>query len=189
MDKREHILRAAQVLFAQFGLKKVTTDDIAREASVSKATIYKHFHNKSEIFDEVVGTESRELLDAIKAAVDAEPTVVGKFKAHLLTRMGKIQEFINFYRVTQETWGDYWPHISQVRKRFLREEKQIVKDVLTLGNQRNELCVNDVNLSSLIMVVALTSVEYTWALEEEGLTLSTYIDKMLDMMIQGIEKR
>ena len=105
VDKKKEIFDAAQSLFAQFGLKKITTDDIAHEARVSKATIYKCYRNKSQIFDEVVETEAEQLLKVIRAAVDEAPTVADKFKAHLFTRMERIGEFINFYRVTRESDG------------------------------------------------------------------------------------
>ena len=62
MVTQNSILDAAQSLFAQFGLKKVTTDDIARKAHVSKATIYKFYKNKSEIFDVVVRLEAERLI-------------------------------------------------------------------------------------------------------------------------------
>lgn len=37
-----HILEAAIGLFAKFGVRSVTMDDVAREAGVSKKTIYQH---------------------------------------------------------------------------------------------------------------------------------------------------
>ncbi len=189
MSRETEIVETAQGLFAQFGLKKVTTDDIARAGSVSKATIYRYYKNKAEIFDEVVRTETDQLVFAIRQAVDKESTVRGKFHAHLMTRLSRIQDFINFYRVTQDTWGDYWPHIAHVRQRFLDEEEKIVREILHFGNKGAELEVKKVDLVAHILVVALTSVEYHWALDGQSVTLSRYVDLMLDMMIDGIRKR
>jgi len=63
MDKRSDILEAAAALFAQFSLKRVTVDEIAEKASVSKATIYKYFDSKEEVFIQVVKAESQQLWD------------------------------------------------------------------------------------------------------------------------------
>jgi len=65
------------VLFSQFGVKKVTTDEIARVAGVSKATVYRYYKNKHEIFLDVVKIETNAMLTAIKQAIDGETTVVG----------------------------------------------------------------------------------------------------------------
>ncbi len=82
--KLEKILQAAQKLFGQFGLKKVTIEDIAKEASVSKVTLYKYFRNKDDIFEEVVRFEGDQMFRAIEAAVARETDTAGKFKAHLM---------------------------------------------------------------------------------------------------------
>lgn len=49
MDTRERILKEAQNLFEQHGMKRITMDDIARELSVSKKTIYQFFKDKDEL--------------------------------------------------------------------------------------------------------------------------------------------
>jgi AcrR family transcriptional regulator len=55
--KREQILKAGKDLFWKFGFRRVTVEEICREAGVSKMTYYKHFPNKLElataILDEV----------------------------------------------------------------------------------------------------------------------------------------
>ncbi len=43
---KERILRATLELFQIHGIKKTTTNDIARKAGVSPATVYNHFGNK-----------------------------------------------------------------------------------------------------------------------------------------------
>ena len=55
--KRTQILRTGKELFWKFGFKRVTIEEICREAGVSKMTFYKFFPNKQElavhIMDEV----------------------------------------------------------------------------------------------------------------------------------------
>ena len=46
---RERILRATLELFQVHGIKKTTTNDIARKAGVSPATIYNHFGSKEDL--------------------------------------------------------------------------------------------------------------------------------------------
>lgn len=47
--KREQIIEAARKLFHQFGFKKVSMDEIAKEAGVTKKTIYMYFASKEEL--------------------------------------------------------------------------------------------------------------------------------------------
>ena len=46
MNKREQIVKTAEMLFSRFGAKRVTIEEICRQAKVSKMTFYKHFSNK-----------------------------------------------------------------------------------------------------------------------------------------------
>ena len=46
---KERILRATLELFQVHGIKKTTTNDIARKAGVSPATVYNHFSSKEEL--------------------------------------------------------------------------------------------------------------------------------------------
>jgi AcrR family transcriptional regulator len=49
VDIRQNIITTAEDLFIRYGFKRVTMDDIARELSISKKTIYQFFKDKNEI--------------------------------------------------------------------------------------------------------------------------------------------
>jgi len=46
----EQIAEAALRLFARYGYKRTSMDDIAREAGLARATLYLHFKGKDEVF-------------------------------------------------------------------------------------------------------------------------------------------
>lgn len=52
-SQREGILEAAEELFIQKGIEQVTIGKIAKEARLTRATIYKYFSNKEEIAKEI----------------------------------------------------------------------------------------------------------------------------------------
>ena len=51
---KERILRATVELFQVHGIKKTTTNDIARKAGVSPATVYNHFGSKEDLVRAIV---------------------------------------------------------------------------------------------------------------------------------------
>ena len=57
VGKAESILAAAKRTFLARGFGTVSMDTIAREAGVSKATVYAHFAGKEELFGAVIGRE------------------------------------------------------------------------------------------------------------------------------------
>jgi TetR/AcrR family transcriptional regulator, cholesterol catabolism regulator len=54
MEARERILVKAHELFNRLGIKRVTMDEIALKAGMSKKTIYQSFANKDELVDAVL---------------------------------------------------------------------------------------------------------------------------------------
>jgi AcrR family transcriptional regulator len=52
IDRKDDIIRAAIDLFRSKGYDDISINDIARKSSISKATFYKHFSDKEELFYE-----------------------------------------------------------------------------------------------------------------------------------------
>ena len=52
-EKHRQIIQTGQRLFFKFGIKRVTVEEICKEANVSKMTFYKHFKNKNELVKEI----------------------------------------------------------------------------------------------------------------------------------------
>ncbi|MCK0095707.1 TetR/AcrR family transcriptional regulator [Yoonia sp. F2084L] len=57
-SSHDRILHAARRLFFEHGFEKVSTDLLAREAAVSKASIYRHFKNMADILRCVTEAEA-----------------------------------------------------------------------------------------------------------------------------------
>ncbi len=53
---KDKIIEGAEKLFFQYGVRSVSMDDVARELSMSKKTLYQYFTNKEELVTEVART-------------------------------------------------------------------------------------------------------------------------------------
>lgn len=51
--KREAIVEASIRLFTRYGYRRVTVEEICREAGASKMTFYKYFDNKQDLFERI----------------------------------------------------------------------------------------------------------------------------------------
>ncbi len=61
----ERILAAAEECFARYGFQKTSMADIAREAGLSRRSVYRHFPDKAALFSEVTAARARIFLDEI----------------------------------------------------------------------------------------------------------------------------
>ena len=89
-SKSESILAAAKRSFLAAGFGAVSMDSIAREAGVSKATVYAHFAGKEELFGAMIGRECERYFARFSAGeldpreVGASLTVLGRRYLELL---------------------------------------------------------------------------------------------------------
>ncbi len=188
-NRKTAIILAAQKLFAQFGLRKTSVDEIARGAQVAKGTIYNYFASKEEIFSAVVHHEAASLIEQIRQAVDKETDCIGKLRAYLLTKISKIRERVNFYQVTRETFNEYWPYVEGVKEEHLKAEKSIVHDILTEGNAGGELVVSDPGLVAHVIVVSTSGMEATWLLSDISISLEEFVDSTVEVIVRGVARK
>src|SRR5688572_22351428 len=86
-DTREAILDATDRLMQRFGFRKMTMDDIAREAGVSKRTIYTYFPSKEEVGLSSIARVVSYAQEQMRAAAAAEGPHSGRLKEMLIVRV------------------------------------------------------------------------------------------------------
>ncbi|MCX4706725.1 TetR/AcrR family transcriptional regulator [Streptomyces sp. NBC_01352] len=74
-DKRERIMTAARELFAEHGVSRVTTQQIAERADVAIGTLYRYASTKAEL---LIMVQNEKFADAIDDGLAAANTVVGQ---------------------------------------------------------------------------------------------------------------
>src|SRR5258708_13912156 len=79
--KRIAILDAALRLFSQYGYRRTSIDDIAREAEIAKGTVYLSFKSKEEIFRALAET----LVERVDSNVADAPALDGPTGERLFT--------------------------------------------------------------------------------------------------------
>ncbi len=72
-DTKERILQTALRLFAKDGYEAVSVSDIAGELDMTKGALYRHYTNKRDILDSIVGRMAE--LDAAQAEMPGVPSV------------------------------------------------------------------------------------------------------------------
>jgi AcrR family transcriptional regulator len=86
LSKRDSIKRTAMEMFAVHGVDKVSVDEIAAKANVSKVTIYKYFGSKDKLYAEVVNMFIDETLAATEEVFNSDLDFLEKLKFALLIK-------------------------------------------------------------------------------------------------------
>src|SRR5947209_4918462 len=69
------VVEGALRAVARFGLTKLTVDDVAREAGISRATLYRYFPGRSAVLAAVVRSETERLQRGLDEALGETTTL------------------------------------------------------------------------------------------------------------------
>jgi AcrR family transcriptional regulator len=82
-EKRNLILYLAKKRFERFGFNKTTVDELARDASISKRTLYQEFKNKEKILEELFMFEALSVRRAVLTEINQIVKPVEKLETYI----------------------------------------------------------------------------------------------------------
>jgi len=188
-SKAELIVDVAQRLFAKYGFKKTTIDEIAHSAHIAKGSIYYYFGSKEDIFRAVLDKENRLWSQKVREVINRASTPQEKLRAYLVTRMKYLSKLTNFYSALREEYLEHYAFIENIRKRYFREEIEIVKAILEEGVKKGIFKVEELGLTAFVIVAALKGLEYPWTMEIPMPDIEKSIDFLLRMSFNGLLKK
>ena len=117
-ETKEKIIEEAEVLFLKLGIRSVTMEDVARELSMSKKTLYQFFDNKEHLVLEVVKRHlTAEAGDFTKIAEEAENAIDELYRISKCMR----RNMSNVHPVTLHDLRKYHPKAFELFSTFKNE--------------------------------------------------------------------
>ena len=92
LRKIQTIREAASSLFQEHGYHRVTMDEISQQAHVSKATLYKYFSNKQDLYEDIFQTNYLKEYDQILAIIDSDQSFQEKIGQVIQVRLQKYKD-------------------------------------------------------------------------------------------------
>lgn len=117
---RERILEATYACVARYGISKTTVEDVAREARLSRATVYRHFPGgKDELVAETIRWETGRFFIRLAEAVVGAKGLAELLEEALLFAHRAIEEHSVLQRVLQTEPELLLPQLSVDNERVL----------------------------------------------------------------------
>lgn len=189
-DMRDNIIGIASDVFAKFGFKKTTVDDIAQALRKGKSSIYYYFKSKDEIFEAVVDREADVLRKKVKDIQKSSLNAMQKLREVIKLRMEVVRDMANYYSLLKNNDLSNLTFAEKLRNKFNDEEVVIVKGLLQEGIDTGLFKVKDTELSAIAIITAMRGLEIPLLVTSpKADDLDTIIDDMLDILFYGLVKR
>jgi len=142
--KQQDILTTAKTLFWKYGIKRVTVEEICKEAGVSKMTFYKFYPNKTELAKAILDVLISSTIEKFKNIIGSEIPFSKKLELIFLMKLEGMDNF------SMEFINDIYTNPETGLKGFMEEKQQksmqlvvdFYKNAQIEGNIRKEIKID-----------------------------------------------
>ena len=149
--KKEQIIESARKLFTKYGYKKVSMDEIAREANVSKKTVYAYFKDKEELLKYFIFEELDKMRVAVTNIENKKLPFLEMVHETIFTVLKYKKENNFLSTITKEAQDFKNQNIIEAIKILDTEVKQYIKNKLVYAKEHKY--IRDCNLDVLTFVI------------------------------------
>ena len=187
------IVEAARKCFITHGFGPTRIEDVAKDAGVSKGTVYLYFDSKEALFEAVVRAHMSPVIDSVIATIEADPDTPAVEQLSFVART-MYREMVGTERrklmhlVIAE--GIRFPHLAEFYfKETIGKGQELIRAVIRRGEARGELKANGIDrfpeiLMAPTVVAGIFSLVFSGHAPEN---LDDYIDVHLRLGLKALE--
>jgi len=188
---RDAILDAAERMVSHYGFRKTTMDDVAREAGVSKRTIYVYFATKEDVGMSLL----RRVVDRIQVRLDAvcksERAAADKLREVLIIRtLERVIGVKDSSVCLDELYSNIRARSLAQRREFFDADVVLIAGLLEAG-RRDGLRFDEPQSTARVLLLATSAfIPYSLSVEEMGgiELIERDLRTTVDLLIAGLQR-
>lgn len=186
--KEEQIIKSARKLFEKYGYKRVSMDEIAKEAHVTKKTIYNYFKNKEEILKYFINEEVQNMKQIVETTEQENKSFFENLHKTIyeLLKYIKKRNFIQIIIEESETFKN--PIIIENLKVINYAIQNYIKEKLEIAMKQGQINVSNVDVMSFLIYKMYVSLLLEWNDEKGKLDEELITDTIVNLLKKGLEK-
>src|SRR4051794_37208841 len=157
-SREDLILDAADRLLARYGYRKMTIDDLAREAGIGKGTVYLHFRSKEDVVLSHMERVVDRVIARLRAIAASDAPPAAKLREMLVARvMYRFDSVQHFTESISEVLRDLRASMLQRREGYFEEEAKVLSEVLREGQRAGAFRRHEALATARTLILASNS--------------------------------
>ena len=190
--REDLILNAADRLLARYGYKKMTVEDVAKEAGIGKGTVYLHFPSKQEVVLSHVDRIVRRLVVQLEATAENDSPPPDQLREVLRLRvMLRFDAVQQYSQSISEVLRDLRPSLLERRQRHFEQEAKVIAAILREG-QRTDLFRRVEPLATARVLIAATNSLLPFSLSAQELgkrrEVQATVSRIAELLVDGLRQ-
>src|SRR5579872_4245897 len=192
-DMRDIILDASSRLMQRYGYRKMTMDDVAREARIGKGTIYLYFRSKEDVALSCADRNTERVQDRLRTIAQSGGSPADRLREMLVMRVLLRFDIAQPYaRSLDDLYTALRPAFLARRERWLEAEAQIFADVLIEGRLLGTFDMHDAILTAHTLLLATNALmPFSLSPQELGARddVQHKVEHVVDVLLKGVLRR
>lgn len=187
--KEEQILNAAKKLFTNYGFKKVSMDEIASEAGVTKKTVYTYFSSKEELLKYCIKEElqnMRKIIENVESKkLDFMETVHQVI--YNLLKYKKNCKFLKMLFKESEILKN--EQLKENLKIVDKEIQNYIRKQLELAIQNDKIELQNIDITTFLIYKMYIALMIDWNEDYKKLDEKEIADNILHFLVNGLKRK
>jgi AcrR family transcriptional regulator len=188
--ENEVILGAALQVFARYGYRKTTLEDIAGELGMTAANIYAYAESKRELYEMTVSFVMLRWQNRVRKAVDGEITATEKLTVLCNSALGYLSEDKEFVSLLKNDPSIFpmFPTVDAYED-INAASVNIIAEILNLGEKTGEFRKLDVlTVSEVIFAMYKGFIIHAYV-QDEVEFIEKNLPQTFDLILRGVERK
>lgn len=187
--KKEQIINSARKLFNTKGFKKVSMDEIAKEANVTKRTVYAYFPSKEKLFKHFVNEEIGNMKKIVEDVDKQDIEFFEKFH-QVIYRLLKYKNSRKLLKIiTKEALKEKNPIIVKSMKDIDRQIQDYILDKINDAVDKGYIEIDNPEITSFLVYKMYFALMFDWNEDNKKLDENIIADNILKILKYGIRKK
>lgn len=187
--KEEQILNAAKKLFTNYGFKKVSMDEIASEAGVTKKTVYTYFSSKEELLKYCIKEELQNMRKIIEN-VESKKLDFMETIHQVIYNLLKYKKNCKFLKMLfNESEILKSEQLKENLKIVDKEIQNYIRKELELAIQKEKIEVQNVDIMTFLIYKMYIALMIDWNEDYKKLDEKEIADNILHFLVNGLKRK
>lgn len=187
--KEEQIIKAAKKLISKYGYKKVSMDEIAEEAKVTKKTVYSYFSSKEELLKVLI----KEELGKMRKDIDEIKNGDGEFFENVhngIYSLLKFRKKSNLFKILfEEAEVVKNNRLKEIIKVIEDDIMNYIKSLLEKANSQGKIEVDNIEVMAFLIYKMYIALMIEWNDSYKKLDEKEIADNILQVLEHGLKRK
>lgn len=185
--KEKQILNAAEKLFNKYGYKRVSMDEIAKEAGVTKKTVYSYYSSKEELLKHFINQEVSNMKNIIETLEKEDIDFFDRVHKGIcsLLQYKKNNNFLKIIIEESELFKN--PKLLDNLKVIDKTIQSYIREKLIYAQEKNFINVEDIDITAFLIYKMYLTLLLEWNnsdIDEEKLA-----DTIINILKNGLNSQ